>query len=373
MSVTGDEKILNEEIPYLNAAPLRETEADRYESPPPTAFTETLLAHCLRAVDSVKLGAHGLPLMGGGDWNDAMNAVGGSRGESVWLCFFLCLTLREFAPLCPEEARKRLDALRLRLLSAADAAWTGQWYLRAWRSDGRPLAGPDTDPPRIDLITQCFAVLSGAPRNKARDALRRAVERLYDRENGIVKLLDPPFSPEEEAGYIGAYLPGVRENGGQYTHAAVWLIPALCQIGDCALAWEILSALLPESHADTREKALVYRAEPYVLAGDVYAGENPGRGGWTWYTGSAAWLYWCVLTALLGFEKRGDRARLRPCPAPEGEEYTVTYRFGSALYHFTAARDAVFPTLDGVRLEDGWAPLRSDGRTHEARYPLRRP
>ncbi len=372
VSVTGDEEILNEEIPYLNAAPLRDTEEDRYECPPPADFTETLLAHCLRAVDSVKLGAHGLPLMGGGDWNDAMNAMGGSRGESVWLCFFLCLTLREFAPLCPEETRQRLDALRLRLLSAADAAWTGQWYLRAFRSDGRPLAGPDTDPPRIDLITQCFAVLAGAPRNKARDALRRAVEILYDRKNGIVKLLDPPFSPEEEAGYIGAYLPGVRENGGQYTHAAVWLIQALCEIGDFAPAWEILSAILPEAHTDTREKALIYRAEPYVLSGDVYAGENPGRAGWTWYTGSAAWLYWCVLTPLLGFEKRGDRARLKPCPVPDGEEYTVTYRFGSALYHFTAARDAVFPTLDGVRLEDGWAELRSDGRTHEARYPLRR-
>ena len=372
VSVTGDDGILTEIIPYLDAAPLAENEEDRYENPPPAADTETLLLHCIRAVDSVGLGAHGLPLMGGGDWNDAMNRLGGRRGESVWLGFFLCLVLEEFAPLCPDDVRQRFLDLRRRLLSAADAAWTGEWYLRAWRDDGRPVAGPNTDPPRIDLITQCFAVLAGAPRNKARDALRRAADQLYHRKHGIVKLMDPPFTPEEAAGYIGAYLPGVRENGGQYTHAAAWLILALCKIGDHALAWEVLSAILPENHTDTREKALTYRAEPYVLAGDVYAGENPGRAGWTWYTGSAAWLYWAVLTGLLGFEKRGDRARLRPCPVPEGEEYTITYRFGSTLYHFTAAHDAVFPTLDGLRLEDGWAPLLSDGRTHEARYPLPR-
>ena len=371
VSVTGDESILAEEAPYLVSAPLSETEVDRYEEPEISPDREPLLAHCLRAIDSVALGAHGLPLMGGGDWNDGMNRVGGKTGESVWLAFFLALTLKEFMPLCPAEIKEKYRLLRQRLLDSAESAWTGKWYLRAWKHDGAPLGGPDTDPPRVGLITQCFSVLAGAPRDHARTALFHALELLYDREAGLVKLLDPPFAPEEDAGYIGAYLPGVRENGGQYTHAVPWLILALCRLGEYDLAWEIALAVLPVRHSDSMEKARIYKIEPYVLAGDVYAGENRGRGGWSWYTGSAAWLYYAVLTGLLGFEKRGEKARLLPRTGPEGEEYTLVLRFGSANYHFTAARDTIFPTLDGTRLEDGWAPLVSDGRTHEARFPMR--
>ncbi len=371
VAVTGDQDILAEETPYLVSAPLAETEEDRYEEPEASPDREPLMAHCLKALDSIALGAHGLPLMGGGDWNDGMNRVGGKTGESVWLAFFLALTLKEFTPLCPPEAAEKYRLLRRRLLDSAESAWTGKWYLRAWRHDGTPLGGPDTDPPRIDLITQCFSVLAGAPRDHAGEALISAVETLYDREAGLVKLLDPPFTPEEGAGYIGAYLPGVRENGGQYTHAVPWLILALCRLGNDDLAWEIALSLLPALRSGSREKAMIYKIEPYVLAGDVYAGENFGRGGWSWYTGSAAWLYWAVLTGLLGFEKRGGKARLLPRTGPEGEEYAIVLRFGSANYHFAAARDTVFPTLDGVRLEDGWAPLASDGRTHEARFPMR--
>ncbi|MBQ6959930.1 MAG: hypothetical protein IJP78_03015 [Clostridia bacterium] len=371
IAVTGDGSILTEETPYLVSAPLAETEEDRYEEPEISPDREPLLAHCLRAIDSVTFGAHGLPRMGGGDWNDGMNRVGGKTGESVWLAFFLALVLKEFMPLCPPEIKEKYRLLRQRLLDSAESAWTGKWYLRAWKHDGAPLGGPDTDPPRIDLITQCFAVLGGAPRNHARTALLHAVERLYDREAGIVKLLDPPFTPEEDAGYIGGYLPGVRENGGQYTHAVPWLVLALCRLNEFDLAWEIALASLPAAHTDTTEKTLLYKIEPYVLAGDVYAGENKGRGGWSWYTGSAAWMHWAVLTGLLGFEKRGDKARLQPRTGPEEEEYTIVLRFGSSNYHFTAARDTLFPTLDGSRLEDGWAPLLSDGRTHEARFPMR--
>ena len=371
VSVTGDESILREEAPYLLSEPLKDTEDDRYEEPEVSTEQEPLLSHCLRAIDSVALGGHGLPLMGGGDWNDGMNRVGGKNGESVWLGFFLTLTLQEFMPFCPPEVKETYRLLRQRLLDSAESAWTGKWYLRAWNREGAPLGGPETDPPRIDLITQCFAVLAGAPRHHARTALIHAVEMLYDREAGLVKLLDPPFALEEDAGYIGAYLPGVRENGGQYTHAVPWLILALCRLGEYGLAWEIALAVLPVRHSDSREKALVYRIEPYVLAGDIYTGENQGRGGWSWYTGSAAWLYYAILTSLLGFEKKGDKARLLPRTGPEGEEYTLVLRFGSANYHFTAARDTVFPTLDGIRLEDGWAPLADDGRTHEARFPMR--
>lgn len=368
IQTTGDETILEEPVSYLESLPLAENETDRYEEPAITSWTEPLLAHCVRAIDSVTFGDHGLPRMGGGDWNDGMNRVG---GESVWLAFFLAWTLKEFLPCCPSEVREKYQTLRRSILDSAESVWTGQWYLRAWYEDGTPLAGPDTNPPRIDLISQCFTVLGGAPRHHARAALAAAVEKLYDREAGMVKLLDPPFTPEENAGYIGAYLPGVRENGGQYTHAVPWLILALCQVGETALAWEIARAVLPERHADTTEKARIYRAEPYVLCGDVYAGENKGRGGWSWYTGSAAWLYWVIVTELLGFEKRGDKARLHPVRHETMDSFTLVYRFGTANYHFTADPDSLFVTLDGVKSDDGWVALVSDGKTHEARFPLR--
>ena len=370
--VTGDESILSEEAPYLESAPLQPQERDRYEEPAVSACTESLLAHCLRALDSIVLGRHGLPLMGGGDWNDGMNRVGGEKGESVWLGFFFAITLRDFGELCPPEKKEACRALRRRVLDGAENAWTGKWYLRAWYDDGRALGGPETTPPRIDLISQCFACLAGAPGDHARTALIYAVEKLYDREAGMVRLLAPPFAPEENAGYIGAYLPGVRENGGQYTHAVPWLIMALKKSGEYDLAWEIARALLPSRHSAGRAQAEKYKTEPYVLCGDVYALENRGRGGWSWYTGSAAWLYWVVLTELLGFEKRGNKARLRPCLGEGMEEFTIVYRFGSANYHFAAVRDTLFPTLDGVRLEDGWALLQADGRTHEARFPIPR-
>ena len=368
IETTGDESVLEEDVPYLESLPLAEAETDRYEEPAVTSWTEPLLSHCLRAMDAVAFGEHGLPLMGAGDWNDAMNRVG---GESVWLAFFFALVLQSFTPYCPADVKEKYQALRRTILDSAESAWTGQWYLRAWYKDGAPLAGPDTDPPRIDLITQCFAVLGGAPKHHARAALAAAVEKLYGPEAGIVKLLDPPFTPSENAGYIGAYLPGVRENGGQYTHAAPWLILALCRVGESALAWKTARAILPENHADTKEKTLVYRAEPYVLCGDVYAGQNLGRGGWSWYTGSAAWLYWVTVTELLGFEKRGDKARLRPVRDEAMDSFTLIYRFGTANYHFTAAPDCLFTTLDGVKSDDGWVPLASDGKTHEARFPLR--
>ncbi|MBR6753949.1 MAG: hypothetical protein IKM05_07965, partial [Clostridia bacterium] len=165
---------------------------------------------------------------------------------------------------------------------------------------------------------------------------------------------------------------GVRENGGQYTHAVPWLIWALCETGAYDLAWEIAREILPLFHTDTPEKLHTYRTESYVLCGDVYAGENPGRGGWSWYTGSTAWLYYIYLTKLLGFEKRGTRARLNPCPSDDMTEFTLVYRFGTAAYHFTASRDTLFATMDGEKLQDGWAELKDDGKTHEAQFPWRR-
>ena len=366
---TGDQSILSEQIPFLLSPPLKENERDRYETPAISRHTATLLDHCLLAIGSVILGPHGIPLMGSGDWNDGMDKV---EGESVWLGFFLCLVYQQFSSLCPPDTAQKLMQKRSDLLRALESAWTDEWYLRAWYKDGEPLAGPHTHPPRIDLITQAFACLSGAPRDHARQALSHAVRTLYKEEDGMVLLMDPPFTPAEKAGYIGQYVPGVRENGGQYTHAVPWLIMALCDVGESQLAWQMARDIFPLFHTDTDEKLHRYRLEPYVLCGDVYAGENRGRGGWSWYTGSAAWLYYAILTHLMGFEKRGNKVRLAPCPTPEAEEFTIVYLWNNTTFHLTASPDVHFATLDGERLKDGWAALVPDHRTHEIRFPWRK-
>lgn len=369
--ITGDQTILEEKIPYLFSSSLSQLEEERYETPETTDTPETLFSHCLRAIDSVALGSHGLPLMGNGDWNDGMNRIGGRSGESVWLGFFLAYLLKAFLPLCPPEEKERLSMLRRKLLDHGEHAWSGKWYLRAWNDQGEPIGGSESAVIRIDLISQCFACLAGAPREHAREAVYHALDQLYDRDPGTVRLLSPPFSPEEKAGYIGAYLPGVRENGGQYTHAVPWLIMALCELGENDLAWEIAESILPIHHGSDPKKIRVYELEPYVLCGDVYAGQNAGRGGWSWYTGSAAWLYYVFITVLLGFEKRGGQARLLPAAKRDMDEYTLVYRFGDSQYHFTASRDALFPTLDGEKIQDGWVHMTDDGKTHEARFPLK--
>ncbi len=367
--ISGDTGVLETSVPYLSAPELAEGEHDRYFSPDESDLAEPLREHCLRAIRRVRYGARGLPLMGGGDWNDGMNAVG---GESVWLCFFLICVLREFEPLCGERDAEELRALRERLLAASQSAWTGKWYLRAWYLSGEALGGPDTDPPRIDLISQCWAVMAGVPAAQARAALDAAWETLYDAERGMLKLLSPPFEPEEGAGYIAGYLPGVRENGGQYTHAVPWMIRALLLAGMRDRAFELIAAALPSAHGDTPEKIARYRVEPYVLAADIYAAPGQeGRGGWTWYTGSAAWLYYVLLTDVLGFEKRGDRARVSPKIPDDWRAFTLTYRFGASEYRITASRDARTDTLDGRPLEDGFLPLADDGRAHEAMFTIR--
>ncbi len=366
--ITGDTTIFEAQVPFLISPPLSENEKDRYETPDVSPETASLLQHCLLAIQSVIYGPQGIPLMQGGDWNDGMNRV---EGESVWLGFFLCMVLQKMMPYCEREQADKFRNQRTALLRALENAWTGEWYLRAWYKSGEPLAGPRTRPPRIDLISQAFACLAGAPRDHVREALKHAVDTLYRREQGQVLLLHPPFGPAEEAGYITAYLPGVRENGGQYTHAVPWLVMALCQVGQYERAWEMARDLLPLFHTDTEEKMRIYQKEPYVMCGDVYAGQNPGRGGWSWYTGSAAWLYYVYITVLLGLEKKGDRIRLNPCPGGK-EIFTLVYRFGSASYHLTASPDTLFATLDGEKMKDGWVNLQDDRRTHEALFPLRK-
>ncbi len=372
VEVTGDSTVLAEHIPYLKGPQIPEGQEDWYGVPGESDFTEPLLDHCLRAIRHVRLGDHGLPLMGGGDWNDGMNRVGEQRGESVWLGFFLCQVLRRFAPLCSPEASRELMHLRETVMqSIEDNAWDGDWYLRAWYDGGKPLGSRESLGCRIDNLCQSWSVLAGADPLRAARAVDSAMSMLYDGGHRLLKLLTPPFDGGENPGYIAGYLPGIRENGGQYSHAVPWMIWALLDMRDTERAWELIQAMLPMNHALTQREADVYRVEPYVTVADIYAHpDQMGRGGWTWYTGSAAWLYAVVLEKLLGFEKRGDRARLRPCAPAQWTEFTITCRYGRATYRLTASREASAPVLDGEPLPKGYVVFRDDGRIHEARFPM---
>ena len=373
VQVTGDASVLGQEVPYLHGEPLAEGERERLFTPEVSEVSEPLRLHCLRAIDLTPTGAHGLPLMGGGDWNDGMDRVGGENGESVWLGMFLCEVLRLFAPLLePPEARRLLERRDALLASLDRYAWDGAWYLRAWYDDGTRLGGAGGTECRIDLLPQVWGVLCGVSRDRCALAMDSAWRALYEPDIGILKLFSPPFQGEEQPGYIAAYLPGVRENGGQYTHAACWAVAALHQLGQDARAWELASSLLPVHRCATRQLALRYRVEPYALAADVYANpQQRGRGGWTWYTGSASWLQYVVLTQLLGFQKSANVLRFRPVAPPGWDDLRVTYRFGASTYHLRASRDCPFPSADGEQLRDGRLILVDDGRIHEAVFPLR--
>ncbi len=373
VQITGDTGALHELIPYLRAPLLESGEHEQIGTPESTEEKETLLAHCLRAMRHCGYGPRGLLLMGGGDWNDGMNRVGGEKGESVWLSMFFCETLRKLLPFCDDATRASLAESRLRVLSALDQhAWDGRWYLRAWYDDGAPLGSARNAECRIDTLPQSWAVLCGLNRERCTLAMEQLWQQLYEPSLGILKLFTPPFDGIEKPGYIAGYVPGVRENGGQYTHAVSWAIAALHQLGQDDRAWELTLAALPINHADTQSKAMRYRVEPYVMAGDVYAAEGQaGRGGWTWYTGSAAWLYTVVLEQLFGLQKVGNTLRLRPSIPESWDGLSLSYRFGSATYHLHASKDCPFPVADGEKLADGTLTLRDDGRIHEATFPIR--
>lgn len=364
LRATQDMSVLEESVPYLQDAPIPDGQEDFYGEATPSAVRESLHEHCLRAVRSVRLGEHGLPLMGAGDWNDGMNAVGREgRGESVFLGFFLSAVLRDYAPFCPQEEAQALLRQRERLMDALEThAWDGAWYLRAWFDDGTPLGTAGAKECEIDGLSQAWAVLAGAKR--AEQALDSALARLVDTDAGIVRLLHPPFDGATEPGYIRGYPPGIRENGGQYTHAAAWLVAACAKLGRMETAWSLFQMLLPTAHASTPEAVMRYRVEPYVVAADVAGGEHAGRGGWTWYTGSAALLWSVGMECLLGFEKRGSRVRLRPSAPADWPGYALEYRHGQSVYVLRAVR--------GAAENDGWVELVDDGMRHEAVYPLKR-
>jgi cellobiose phosphorylase len=319
--------------------------------------------------------------MGSGDWNDGMNLVGvQGRGESVWLGFFLHTVLTEFAELAArrgdggfaDRCRSEAAALRLRLDAAG---WDGAWYRRAYFDDGSPLGSSENPECQIDSIAQSWAVLSrAADPGRGRAAMDAVDRRLVRRDEGLVRLLDPPFDTSSlDPGYIKGYVPGVRENGGQYTHAAIWAAMAFAELHDAERAWAIWRLVNPLAHGATRPAIDTYKVEPYVVAADVYAvAPHVGRGGWTWYTGSAAWMYRLLLESLLGVSLEGDRLLISPCLPADWPGFTLHYRFRETVYHITvhqASAAAAAGILAGTGVE---VPLVDDRQEHWIELTVRR-
>ncbi|HYE35730.1 GH36-type glycosyl hydrolase domain-containing protein [Methylocaldum sp.] len=385
---TGDWSVLDESAPFLTACLLDEGEDEAYLKPDDSRRSADVYEHCCRVLDrSLTQGAHGLPLMGTGDWNDGMNRVGREgRGESVWMGFFLYHVLEEFLPICEKRGDvARIEAYqsyREHLYQAInDAGWDGDWYRRAYYDDGTPLGTKDGDECRIDALAQAWAVISGAaPPERASRALDAVEGQLISENDGLIRLLTPPFvNTPHDPGYIKGYVAGVRENGGQYTHAACWVVRAMAELGRNDRAARLLEMLSPVSHARTPEQTDIYQVEPYVVAADIY-GEPPhvGRGGWTWYTGSAGWMYRVALESVLGFRVRdGAFIELKPCIPAEWPEFAIRYRHPGSATRYTikvrnpnkTAGNVVSANLDGgtVPVEQGAAriPLLSDGQHHD--------
>lgn len=373
---TEDAGILEEVIPYLEDVQIPDGKEDIYCAMKPGPERGTLHDHCMRAFRAADTGEHGLALMGAGDWNDGMNRVGAKgKGESIWLSEFIAACADAYADICGNEADAEwLRGLARRHRGAVELyGWDGGWYRRAYMDDGTPLGSAEGEVCQIDLIAQAWAVLAGLSKDRCRTAMEAAWSLLVDEEQGIIKLLAPPFTNDGiDPGYIRGYPEGVRENGAQYTHGACWLMVALIEMGDAERAYAVLRMLLPSNHADTHEKARRYRVEPYVTAADIYTLPGyEGRGGWTWYTGSAAWLYVAALR-LLGFERRGDRVRLNALLG-EWDEASVTLRHGASVYRLICRRDATGISLDAKPTGEKFITLMDDGQAHEAVFPGRIP
>lgn len=357
---TGDWGLLAEQTAYLESPPLGQGEPERYEQAAISREKGQVYHHAVAAIECFLrrgTGAHSLPLMGTGDWNDGMNRVGASgRGESVWLAWFASHVLHRFAPLCErmgeDERAGRYRRAAAELVCAAEGAWDGGWYLRGYYDDGSPLGGHACAACQIDSIAQSWAVLApGTDRERAFRGVRAAVDRLFCRDSGVVQLFTPPFDGTgDDPGYIAGYVPGIRENGGQYTHAAVWLALACLRLGLAGEGYALLHALLPSGR-----DCQVYKAEPYVLCADVYS--NPahmGRGGWSWYTGAAGWFYRTAVEELLGLRLRAGRLFLEPRLPGDWPGYRAQWRMEGAVWHITVRRgEEPCTRLDGQVVEGG--------------------
>ena len=383
VDATGDTGVLDLSVPFLDGRVVSPQDDSYYDLPSPSAESASLYQHALRALwHGLRFGAHGLPLMGSGDWNDGMNLVGhGGQGESVWLGFFLCEALTRFGALArrhaDEASAARCESERAQLQARLENhGWDGAWYRRAYFDDGTPLGSAGNDECQIDSIAQSWSVLSGtASPERAHQAMDAMYTRLVHAESRLALLLDPPFDQRgPNPGYIAGYVPGVRENGGQYTHGAIWAAMALAALGQRERAWSLLAMINPVNHVATPEALARYKVEPYVMAADVYSvAPHTGRGGWTWYTGSAGWMYRLIVESLLGLRlaasRDGVRLILSPCLPADWPGYTLEYRYRETPYSIEViqvSNDAgpFEVRLDGDLHTDGTVPLLDDRRSH---------
>jgi cyclic beta-1,2-glucan synthetase len=393
---TGDNGMLDEPVHFLEGRELNAEEEAYYDQPLRSAEAASLYDHCVRAIKhGLRFGVHQLPLMGCGDWNDGMNLVGrDGRGESVWLAWFLYDNLQQFshlargrnddnfADMCKEQAS-------LLLTNIEANGWDGEWYRRAYFDDGTPLGSAENDECQIDSISQSWAVISGGgdPARAGR-AMAAVDKRLVRRDAQLIQLLTPPFDKSAlEPGYIKGYVPGVRENGGQYTHAAIWTTTAFAMMGDKERAWELYAMLNPINRGSQPGESERYKVEPYVMSADIYgAAPHTGRGGWTWYTGAAGWMYRLTLETLLGLQLESDHLRIAPCIPAHWDSYKIHYRYRDTFYHITIKRVGEQPaheirvTVDGVPVNgtgvegtgrpQGMIPLMDDRREHNVEVDL---
>jgi cellobiose phosphorylase len=377
---TGDTGVLDESVYFVEGRPVNPEDDSYYDLPNRSEEKCTLYDHCKRSiVHGLRFGDHGLPLIGTCDWNDGMNMVGNKgKGESVWLGFFLFDVVTqfagialarndmEFAEICNSAAKTIQKNIELN-------AWDGEWYRRAYFDNGSPLGSSVNEECQIDSISQSWAVLSGAGNpDRAKEAMQSVNNRLIKYADSLVQLLDPPFDKSDlNPGYIKGYVPGVRENGGQYTHAAIWVAMAFAKLKNCKQAWDVLNMINPVNHSSSAEEIARYKVEPYVIAADVYAMQPyTGRGGWTWYTGSAGWMYRLITESLLGLRREKDKLYFEPCIPSDWDSFKIQYRFRETVYRITLSRNEdqalTIIRVDGTDSGNNYIQLVDDHQEHHA-------
>lgn len=389
MRVIGDDRLLDELVPFLSGPELPAEREDMYFAPAKSEIEGTLYDHCVRAIDrSLAVGAHGLPLMGTGDWNDGMNRVGaGGKGESVWLAWFLASILKSFIPICEERGdTPRVQTYQGHMKKLLDAieteGWDGEWYLRAFFDDGTPLGSSQNEECKIDSLSQSWAAITGlGDREHSQRALESLQQHLVREHERLVLLFTPPFDKSDvDPGYIKGYIPGVRENGGQYTHAAVWSAMAFAAQNQGDRAFEAMALINPVNHSRSKEDCEQYRVEPYVIAADVYATEHYfAQGGWTWYTGSCGWFYRAFVESILGFTLEGEEIVFDPAPTRHLDSYELRYDHQGTIYEFRVEleegtseleRKILGISVDGQELETNRIPIVADQKVHHVKVRL---
>ena len=386
VTVTGDYSLMEENVSYIKGTPLDDNQNEAMLIPEVSDMASSVYEHCKMAILHTRFGPHGLPLMGGGDWNDGMNEVGiAGTGESVWLGWFFYAVAGSFIPLCyhqddPEFAESLEQAREALIRCLEENAWDGEWYLRAFYDDGTKLGSKENMECKIDSISQSWSVISkGAQKERAQKAMQSAWKYLVKEKEGISLLLYPAFNKtDKNPGYIKKYYPGIRENGGQYTHAAIWLAIASTMLGDNTMAYTLFTMLNPIHTTSNKKNALLYEKEPYVMTADIsFTGPVIGRGGWSWYTGSAGWMYQGLIKWFLGIRKEGDNLVIEPSTPLSFGDYKIRYRYGSTFYQIQVERknadnDAASElTLDGVQIQGNRIQLSDDGKLHQGHIVFR--